>query len=325
MENLLKIQGRVKDLFQKNEADEIQQINYDHQFVNTGVYIQSTTNYSAFKFRNDNRDVDFKKVQRIVQSIYDNGSIMCPAIVNDKREVIDGQHRLNALKQIYETDGVAHPYYFITVSDYAAKQMILLNTLNNVWVKPDFLKHHISNNNQNYILFKQFIEKFKWLNSTTSEILFTGKIDGANSTRVSISPLVDTSDLREYLDKKKKGDRKSLEYGRVATFKDGSLKPDDLNLAYQRAYQLEELGKYYPNFSNTSFVKAFLHVRKIKGFSFEELIAQFEKVYVNMRNTKYQIKDNVSYTIVTYRDCLNDIYNFKKQENSFVNLRSVKR
>jgi ASC-1-like (ASCH) protein len=298
-----------------------------NEFDRSGIQILCTTNYERLILREDNRKIDFKTVQRLIQSFYKDGILFVPGVVNKYREVIDGQHRLAALKQIAETTGHRIPFYFIPMGEYSEKEMIIINKISNIWGKPQYLDHYVVRENKNYILFKQFKEDFPWTNASTSEALFTGKIDGVNTAGQTIPNLASVLDLTEYKEytKTKKSGRHVNIIGRKESFEEGLLKPDDLNEAYNRAYELEKLGKYYTNFANTNFVKAYLNVRKVKGFSFEEMLKQFEKVYTNMRNEKFKIDDSVSHKISSYRDCFNDIYNFKRHEASCINLRSIKR
>jgi hypothetical protein len=307
-----------------NETDQkkISEIAILNNFCKTELQVYESTDYEKFGLRADNRKLDFKKVQRLVKSFNEHGVLFVPAIVNEKLEIIDGQHRWAALKQKYETEGVRIPFYFIMLPNYQAKQMITINTIGSNWGKPDYIDHYIANDNKNYILYNEFMQNFPWLNASTAEIIFTGKCDGANSKREIIpTSLVSKDDLNEFF-------RKSInkiDIGRQKIFQDGLLKPNDLNESYEIARELEKLGQYYPSFYNTNFVKAFLQVRKVNGFVYDDLLKQFEKVYLNMRNDKFKIPTDVSHKIGSYRDCLNDIYNFKKHENSWINLRSVKR
>lgn len=62
--------------------------------------IKRTNNYDMFKRLEGNRFVDPKKVNKLKKSINEVGYISNPIIVNEKMEVIDGQHRLEALKEL---------------------------------------------------------------------------------------------------------------------------------------------------------------------------------------------------------------------------------
>jgi hypothetical protein len=316
--NTLEIQDLELVTFEK--INEIVLIN---NFVDTNQKIYQTTDYEKFNIKTDNRNIDYKKVINLIQSFKTNGVLMVPAIVNQDLEIIDGQNRWTALKQLAETDGIREPFYFIIQPEYKSEQMIVINNNSTNWNKKDYLKYHITNDNKNYIIFDQFLKDFPWLASTTAESIFTGRIDGVNHKRQRI--LVNTSnseDLNEFIKSRASKNHKK-DIGREKTFQNGGLKPDDLNLVYERAKQIESFSKFYPDFKNTNFVKAYLHVKNVKGFTYEELYSQFEKVYSNVRNERFKIAN--AHTINDFRDSLNDIFNYKKGEHDCINLRTVKR
>lgn len=293
-----------------------------NNFVDTNQRIYQTTNYEKFNVKNDNRNIDYKKVINLIQSFKTSGVLMVPAIVNEKLEIIDGQNRWTALKQLAETENVREPFYFIIQPEYKSEQMIVINNNSTNWNKKDYLKYHITNDNKNYVIYDQFLKDFPWLTATSAESIFTGKIDGVNVKRQKV--LVNTSnseDLNEFIKGRTKNYKTDI--GREKTFQNGGLKPDDLNLVYERARQIESFGKFYPEFKVSNFVKAYLHVKNVKGFSYEELFSQFEKVYSSVRNERFKITN--AHTINDYRDAFNDIFNYKKGEQDCINLRTVKR
>ena len=62
--------------------------------------VKSTKNYEMFQKLEGNRPVLERRINKIIASINNVGYITSPIIVNDKYEVIDGQGRLEALKQL---------------------------------------------------------------------------------------------------------------------------------------------------------------------------------------------------------------------------------
>jgi len=64
--------------------------------------IRKTTNYEIFTFREDNREkIDKKHLARLVESIKSRNLLeLRPIMVNEKLEIVDGQHRLLAAKQL---------------------------------------------------------------------------------------------------------------------------------------------------------------------------------------------------------------------------------
>lgn len=311
----------TQDLEQET-LKKINEIVLINNFVDTNHKIYQTTDYDTLNIKEDNRNIDYRKVISLIESFKTQGVLMVPSIVNENLEIIDGQNRWTALKKLQETEGITGPFYFIIQPQYKSKEMIVINTNSTNWGKKDYLKHYIANDNKNYIIYDQFTKDFSWLTTATAESIFTGRIDGVNNKRQKV--LVDTSsseDLAEFMSSRNKNHKKDI--GREKSFQKGDLKPDDLNLVYERAKQIESFGKFYPKFHVANFVKAYLHIKNVKGFSYEELYSQFEKVYGGVRNERFKIAN--PHTIDDFRDAFNDIYNFKRNEYDCVNLRTVKK
>ena len=63
-------------------------------------YVYSTADYSAFKKLTGNRDILENRKNLIISSINERGWIRNPVVVNDNMEIIDGQGRFEALKEL---------------------------------------------------------------------------------------------------------------------------------------------------------------------------------------------------------------------------------
>ena len=97
--------------------------------------MKKTKNYEIFKLLGANRKTSKGHVKRIANSILENNLLKHnPIIVDNNMVVIDGQHRLEAAKQlgveIYYTDGG-----FI-----GAKQVRNLNSSQRQWTMADFVR-----------------------------------------------------------------------------------------------------------------------------------------------------------------------------------------
>jgi len=104
--------------------------------------LQSTNDYSLFKLHPNNRDVDKKHVDSLKASMQVK-YIMQPIIVNNKMEVIDGQHRLKASEEL------GYEVYFIK-GDYELSDMVALNTNQKNWSLPDYVNYHATSGNKTY-------------------------------------------------------------------------------------------------------------------------------------------------------------------------------
>lgn len=84
-------------------------------------------------------------VKNIIDSINTIGYICNPIIVNEKYEVIDGQHRLEAFRAL------AIPVDYIMVKGAGIEECRLLNRKQGNWTTLDYLKSYARGGNKNYI------------------------------------------------------------------------------------------------------------------------------------------------------------------------------
>ena len=116
--------------------------------------IKSTSNYEMFKFREDNRDGGVKKdhVKKIKSSIESRNLLhLKPILVNEDMEIIDGQHRLIAAKELgvnifYKVERELHP-----------EDIIKLNVVK-TWNLSDYLNFYCVHKKSSYLLLKNFMD-----------------------------------------------------------------------------------------------------------------------------------------------------------------------
>tara|TARA_R100001460_G_scaffold77120_1_gene118072 strand:+ start:71 stop:859 length:789 start_codon:yes stop_codon:yes gene_type:complete len=115
--------------------------------------IKKTKNYEIFKYHRANRAINKNHVENIKKSMQ-NKFLISPITVNEKFEVIDGQHRLIASKDL------GLPVYYFINNNYSIKEMQRLNAINKNWTPANYLNTGVQLNNQNYIDFKKFKKKY---------------------------------------------------------------------------------------------------------------------------------------------------------------------
>src|ERR1700692_632576 len=117
--------------------------------------IQKTTDYSIFKFRDDNREkISELHVIRLLESIKKKNLLdLRPITVNSKMEVMDGQHRLLAAERLNT------PIFYEIREELDSKDIVILN-VSKSWNNYDFLNFHLKSNNSNYIKLKEFMKKY---------------------------------------------------------------------------------------------------------------------------------------------------------------------
>lgn len=119
--------------------------------------IKKTKNYNLFNFNNLNRKIDERHLSQLKEAIVKNNLLhLRPIQINSKLQILDGQHRLRAAKDL----GV---YIYYTVErEMTEEEMILLNQHNKNWVAPDFLEYYAKKGIEDYVICKAFQEKWNF-------------------------------------------------------------------------------------------------------------------------------------------------------------------
>lgn len=243
------------------------------------VYI--TTNYDQFRILTDNRDVNTLHVKRLVDS-FNERHLVCPIIVNEKMEVIDGQHRLQASKET----GV--PVYYIQVPGYGIKEVQRLNANQKNWTKLDFLEMYCAQGKRAYIDFKAFMEQFPDLSFQACERILTGLAHGSRSTNM---------------------EGKSVH---MKDFQEGKLVIPNPGLSFKNARKLMDFKEFYDGFSRGAFVSAVLPLFKSKNYDHKEMIYKLSVAPKKLSHCQ---------NVPQYRMLLEDIYNWKRQKENKVSFR----
>jgi hypothetical protein len=113
----------------------------------------STKDYELFKLRNDNREkIDKNHLSRMVESLRDKNLLyLKPILVNSKYEIIDGQHRFLAAKEL----GIE--LYYEVSDEIEAKDLIQMN-LSLQWKLHDYLNFYVKNGYPEYIKLNNYVK-----------------------------------------------------------------------------------------------------------------------------------------------------------------------
>lgn len=115
--------------------------------------IYETYDYSVFKKLVGNRPVN-SHVNAIANSMKVDGWIGAPIEVNEKMEVVDGQHRLEAAKQV----GI--PVRYEIQNGLNLRKCQVMNNTSKGWGNNDYINSHIELGNKNYERLKTMIDKY---------------------------------------------------------------------------------------------------------------------------------------------------------------------
>lgn len=115
--------------------------------------IKHTKDYDIFKLRPDNRKIDPIHVKKLGESIFARNMLdLEPILVNQKMEIIDGQHRLMAAKQL----GIE--IYYKIDNNMNPEDIIRLNIAKN-WGQSDYLNFYCQQGYTHYLKLKEFMDK----------------------------------------------------------------------------------------------------------------------------------------------------------------------
>ena len=119
----------------------------------SAIKVYETNNYDMFKQMLGNRDI--KGESKIVESIKRVGLVYSPIIVNENYEVIDGQNRLEALRQL------ELPVYFIIQEGLGIEACRSLNIGQTNWGTEDYIYSYADVGNKNYRRLASLMTEFQ--------------------------------------------------------------------------------------------------------------------------------------------------------------------
>lgn len=200
--------------------------------------IQKTKDYGQFKSITSNRDVNRVHVKRLSQSIKARNLLWAkPPLVNEKMQIIDGQHRLEACEMVKED------FYFVIAEGLTKDDMAILNTNQKNWTGSDFINFYAIEGRKDYQELSKLINKYEDL-KVSMLITFTGGHDGIREGLYKCTGIQKARLVCEWIMKIRKGHPFCLE--------------KNFGLAlYQTIEQENIFNKLLKNSSKDTFVKCF--------------------------------------------------------------------
>ena len=118
------------------------------------VFSVPRKDFSKFKLLECNRDTSKSHVNKLIGSLQEPRGQVEPITINEKWEVVNGQHRLEAAEEAGLEHIIAIMSYGATIDD-----VIVMNTTQKKWNFWDFLKCHSHESRPNHTEYKK-IKKF---------------------------------------------------------------------------------------------------------------------------------------------------------------------
>ena len=134
----------------------------DKKVEEASTSVLTTTAYDQFTFLKSNRAIDENHVYKLVKLIKADGHQKEPVIVNEKLEVISGQHRIKACEKL------AMRVTYIIVPGLTIKDAREMNNSQKPWSFMDHLRCYGHSSHHNYQAYKQvasLLDEYKCVNN----------------------------------------------------------------------------------------------------------------------------------------------------------------
>lgn len=238
------------------------------------LQVYETKNYDKFKPLHGNRTLGLAHIKRLTDS-FKTTQLICPIIVNESFEVIDGQHRLTVCKEL------KLPVHYIVIKGYGLKEVQVFNSNNQKWTKKDYLESYCQMGLRPYLQFKQFMTQFP-----NFQITVCGQI------------LMDRAEVNRTLGTKKTGRFHSKE------FEEGKLVIADIVKAIITAKKIMDFAPFYKGYTRKAFVAALIQIFKNKKYDHDIMLKKLKSCPVKL----VDLPNSVSYQLQ-----LEEIYNYKNR------------
>lgn len=224
--------------------------------------IQETRDYDQFALLDANRDTQRPHIEAIKKSIERNGNFtkFSPVLVNERLQIIDGQHRFTALKEL------GLPIFYIIADGSGVRQAREMNKLNKGWGMMDWAKTYAVSGSTSY---KNFLTLHEEYPEIAPSVLLMYAAGGE-------------------------------EKGMFSEFRDGDfIFPDQaLDGARKRIERLQEAQEANPSLTNGEMLKAFLYAMNLDGYDHKRMLTKLKEIPELLSFQKYN--DNLRHLEEVY-------------------------
>lgn len=242
--------------------------------------VYKTYDLSIFTQIDGNRVPNLQHIKRLSDSIRVYGMKCNPILVNEKFQVIDGQHRLMAAKEAESF------VYYIIVNGYSLSEVHTLNLNQKNWTKKDFMDGYANMGVESYVKLKFFIEK-------NDDYTFGDCLNLCSNTSGYGS-------LSRYNEDRTDG----RAYKMTEIFEEGTWVGKDFKIAQDWANKIRMLKPYYLGYNRSTFVGTMITLFSNPNFDFNEFMHK-----VRLQPTALVDCANRD----QYKTLIEDIYNYRSR------------
>ncbi len=243
--------------------------------------VKETNDYSMFSTLEGNRHVNKLHVNRLKES-FKTAYLFSPILVNQKNQIIDGQHRFEAAKAL------ELPINYIVCDNYGLKEVQILNTNMKNWKKEDYLKAYCDLKYPEYLKFRNFMRRYNDFGFAACEAILTGML--------SVKQRTDS-----------KGEFTSNNSGKytIKYFEQGDLAIPNYDYSVECAEKIMMIKHHYDGYNKPTFVRAMLGIFRIEHYNHAKFI---ERLNANPNTMQHCVN------ITQYKLLIEEIYNFRSRE-----------
>lgn len=242
--------------------------------------IYSTTDYGKFKFTLCNRRINEPNLRAIIRSMQ-KMFLISVVIVNERFEVIDGQHRVVSAKKL------GLPVYYTICPGYGMDETRHLNKAMRKWAGEDHIHSWANSGKQAYVELIEFRKQFPDLTLSTAKALLTGVKRGTSFYRDESGANISAQDIEN-----------------------GEMRIRNVTHAYITARRIMDFKDHFKNFSDRTFVNALLSIMSKRSYNHKRMM---HKLGLPKSPPLEKCGNDMQYRIL-----LQEIFNTREPEKSKV-------
>ena len=195
--------------------------------------VYKTKDYSKFKSKEGNRNLNELHLKRLTESVKENDLLHAnPILVNQKYEIIDGQHRFNVCRNLGKA------VHYIKVKGLGLSDIQILNANSKNWKLEDYVSGYCEMGLPEYCYFKNLLNK----NDIGIGGLLSMFAVGSNSGSA------------------------------ISDLKNGNLRLDYKTRGLIILEWINGWEQYYQNANRRNFILALTQLYNVKGYSHEKMM-----------------------------------------------------
>jgi len=231
--------------------------------------VYKTFNYDQFNFVKANRPISQSLLKELIEAFrIEYHLTICN--VNEKMDIIDGQHRILACKALNE------PVRYVIDSKAGINEIKGLNKTGQRWEKKEFLHLHTTLGVEPYVQMTEFMKKYPEFQIEATLVILTNKMSGVENYKTI------------------PGSGENRSRYTVKDFEEGKFFIENIELADERAAKIYDFHQYYPKgYTALNFVKVITAFLNKKDYNHNHMVTAFSKhkqpLYNNYRLTELKI------------------------------------